>query len=123
MDNQLPVGLQIALYLATAAIVAFVAIVLPLLFRFNRQLERVVASVEELKAEAKPLTQETRELVEGLRGLCGTANRLADEVGSVVEPPLLAGRLGVRLLRTGVGTFVKTLWSRDQDRQTKERLV
>jgi uncharacterized protein YoxC len=123
MEAQLPVTLQVVLYVVCAAIVLFVAVAIPLLFRLERQLERAVSSIEEIKAEAKPLARETRELVDELRGLSGRATRLVEEVGSVVEPPLLASSLGFRLIRTGVRTFVRALWNGTREQQRKARWV
>lgn len=121
MDANLPLALQIVLYLVAAVIVAFVAIALPLLVRLRRQVDRMAAAVEEMKSETVPLVRESRELVDELRGLSGRANRLVAEVGSVVEPPLLASSLGFRLIRTGVTTFVRALWNgaRGQERRTR----
>ena len=123
MDANLPVALQIALYLTALSIIAFVAIALPLLFRLQRRIDRMAAAVDEMRAETVPLARETRELVDDLRGLSGRANRLVDEVGSVVEPPLLASSLGFRLIRTGVKTFVRALWNGKRDFESKARWV
>jgi hypothetical protein len=123
MEQQFPVGLQAALYVATAAIVAFVAVAIPLIVRLQRQLERVVASIEDIKSELKPLARETRELVGELQGLSGRAHRLVDEVGSMVEPPLLASSLGFRLIGTGVATFVRALWNGTRAQPRKARWV
>jgi len=111
MDHPFPLGLQVALYAASAAIVVFVAVVIPLLFQLSKQLERFVRSVEQLEAETKPLARETRDLVDALRELSARAKeRWPTE-------------LGFRLLRTGVGTFVRALWNRHQEHQTKVRTV
>jgi hypothetical protein len=123
MDANLPLPLQIVLYLVAAVIVAFVAIALPLLFQVRRRIDRMAAAVEEMKSETVPLARESRELVEELRGLSGRANRLVAEVGSVVEPPLLASSLGFRLIRTGVTTFVRALWNGARDQERKARWV
>jgi hypothetical protein len=123
MEQQLPVALQVVLYVVSAAIVAFVALVIPLLYRLQRQLERAVSSLEGIEKETKPLVRETRELVEELRGLSGRASRLVDEVGSVVEPPLLASSMGFRLVRTGMKAFVRALWSGAREQPTKARWV
>jgi hypothetical protein len=123
MDANLPLALQIVLYLVAAVIVAFVAIALPLLFQVRRQIDRMAAAVEEMKSETVPLARESRELVDELRGLSGRANRLVAEVGSVVEPPLLASSLGFRLIRTGVTTFVRALWNGARDQERKARWV
>ena len=123
MEQQLPVALQVVLYAASAAIVVFVAVAIPLFVRLQRLMERAVSSVEEIEAATKPLARETRELVEELRGLSGRAHRLVDEVGSVVEPPLLASSLGFRLIRTGVKAFVRALWNGAREQPTKARWV
>jgi mannitol-specific phosphotransferase system IIBC component len=123
MEHQLPVALQVVLYVVSAAIVVFVVVAIPLLFRLQRQLERAVSSIEEIKTETKPLARETRELVDELRGLSGRASRIVDEVGSVVEPPLLASSMGFRLIRTGVKTFVRALWNGTREQQRKARWV
>jgi len=121
MEQQLPQALQVVLYVVSAAIVVFVAVAIPLLFRLHRQLERVVVTIEGIERETKPLARETRELVDELRGLSGKANRLVDEVGSVVEPPLLASSLGFRLVRTGVKAFVRALWNGAREQPTNAR--
>jgi hypothetical protein len=111
MDHPFPVGLQVVLYAASAAIVVFVAVVIPLLFQLRGQLERFVSSVEHLEAETKPLARETRDLIDTLREL---SERAKDR---------WPAEMGFRLLRTGVGTFVRALWNRHRDHQQKARAV
>ena len=111
MDHPFPVGLQIALYIASAAIVVFAAVVIPLLFQLRGQIERFVRSVEQLEAETKPLARETRDLVDTLR-----------EMSARARGPWPA-EIGLRLLRAGVGTFVRTLWTRQPEQPSKERTV
>lgn len=121
MEQHIPAALQGLLYVVSLAIVVLVAVAIPLLIRLQRQLERAVSSLEDMKADITPLAREARDLVGELRGLSGRASRIVDEVGSVVEPPFFASGLGLRLIRTGVTTFVRTLWNgkRDQKRQAR----
>jgi hypothetical protein len=142
MERQLPVALQAALYVASLAIVVSVPILVGTLLRFRKQLERVVGAVEELGAEMKPLAQEARLVVDGLRDLSGRAqeqwtevegiidtarhwteraDHLMDEIGSAVGPPIFAATHGIRLLRRGLGVFAQVLLNRNQLRQRKAR--
>lgn len=111
MDHPIPAGLEFVLCLAAAAIVAFVAVAIPLLFQLRRQFERFVASIERLENEAKPLAQETRALVDGLQNLSNRAN------------DLVPAAIVMRLLRAGVGTFLGTLWNRRREPAWKERTL
>jgi len=142
MEHQLSVALRVTLYVASLAIVVAVPVLVGMLLQFRRQLERVVAAVEELETEMKPLAQETRVVVKRLRDLTGRAqeqwtevegivdtarhwseraNRLVEEVGDAVEPPIFAATRGIRLLRRGLETFVQVLLDRNRRRQPKAR--
>jgi len=136
MEQQLPMAVQSFLYAGSIAILVLPAILIVLLLQLRSQAERVVRAIEELKAEVSPLARETRVMVEGLRELSGRvqgqwaeverivdtarswserANHLVQEVGSMVEPPLLAASRNVRTLRNGFGAFVRALFERHQD--------
>ena len=138
MEQQLPVALQVVLYAASLAIVVSGVVLVGVLLQFRKQLERIVGAVEELKAEMKPLAQETRVVVNRLgdlsaraqeqwmevEGIIGTArhwseraNHLVEEVGATVEPPILAATRGVRRLRRGLETFVQVLLNRSHHQQ------
>lgn len=142
MALYLPITLQVALYVASLAIVAFVALLVGALLQFRKQLERGVAAFEELRAEIKPLAQETRVVMDRLRDLTGRAqeqwtevegivdtarhwseraNRVVEEVGDAVEPPILAATRSIRVLRSGLETFVQVLLDRNRRHQPKAR--
>ncbi len=142
MEPQLPMALQVALYVEAAAIVVFVLVFAGALLLFRRRLERISGAVEELMAEMKPLVQETRVVVRRLDDLSGrareqwmevegiidTARRwskradyLVEEIGAAVEPPLLVATHGIGLLRRGLGIFLQVLLNRKQLRQQKAR--
>lgn len=142
MEQQLPVALQVVLYMASLAIVVSVLVLVSVLFRSRRQLERLVSAVEELKAEMKPLAQETRVVVKRLHdlsgraqeqwteveGIIGTArhwseraNHLMEEIGGAVEPPIFAATHGIRLLGRGLETFVHVLLNGNQLHEQKAR--
>ena len=142
MEQQLPMALQVALYVATGMIVALVAIVARAASRFDEKLDRVVAAVERLEAELTPLTRETRDLIGRMRDiselaqrqwfaideLIGTVRQWTDRTQHVVElagglllSPVVAFNRTARILQTGVGTFLRTLWTgRRQSRQKAE---
>ena len=142
MEHQLSVALRVTLYVASLAIVVAVPVLVGMLLQFRRQLERVVAAVEKLETEMKPLAQETRVVVKRLRDLTGRAqeqwtevegivdtarhwseraNRLVEEVGDAVEPPLFAATRSIRLLRRGLETFAQVLLDRTRRHQPKAR--
>ena len=143
MEQQFPIALQALLYVGSVAIIVLAAVRIVLMYQFRSQVERVVRAVEELKAEVNPLAREMRVMVEGFRELSAgvqeqwseverivdtarswseRANHLVQEVGSMVESPLLAASRNVRTLRNGFGAFVRALFDRHQnDGQQKAR--
>jgi len=125
-------SLQVALYAASIAIVALAAVLVHVLLRFKRQLEKVVTSVERFEAEIVPLARETRLVVDRLRDvservhrqwmalerLIGTVRRVGDRAqravdvaGGVLLAPVLATNRTGTMLRVGATTFLKTLWT------------
>jgi len=116
-----------------------VACLVPVLFLARRQLKQLVLTAENMKIALESLIFDSRELVRNVRLLSERANlhldnvgrmvdtvhqwteradRLVDELGSVVEPPVLSLVRNMNLLRMGVTTFFQRLLHQDQENQT-----
>ena len=142
MEQQIPMALQVALYAGSIAIIVLTTILIVVLLQIRQQVERVVRTVEELKSELGPLVQETRVVMERLRDLSGRVqdqwmevervmesartwshrvNRLMEGIGFLVLPAVLVASLNVQLLRKGLGTFVRALFTPKQQHQQKVR--
>lgn len=125
---EMSIVLQVALFLASLSIVACVACLVPLAFRTRQQVEQIVHHLDELKVKATMLADESQELAENLNTLCRRANeqmddisevvhtvrhwseradRIVEEVGSALEPPVFSLARNMNLLRTGVSTFIQ----------------
>lgn len=135
MELQLPVALQIALYVAAGGIIVFVVGLAIAVFYLKKQIDRVVDSVENLKAMVEPLAQETRIAVEKIRTLTARvqekwlaveslletvrdwgrqANRLVEKSTNVVTAPVQAATQRVQILMKGMQTFFHVLLSRTE---------
>ena len=142
MEQQLPTALQAALYVGSIAFIALVAVLIAMLLQFRRQIERVVQAVEDVKAQVKPLAQETRVVVENLRDLSARVDRqwveveriietarswwqradyLVEGISSVMAPPIVAARRNVHILRIGLEAFVRAFTNRTQPHRQKAR--
>jgi hypothetical protein len=142
MELHLPMALQVALYMGSAASILLAAVLIVLQIQLRRKVERFVRAVEDFKAEVSPLVQETRVVVERLRVLSGRvegrwmeveeiidtartwtqrANHLVDGIGSLVEPPILRVSRNIHILRKGLETFVRAFSNRKQQHQQKAR--
>lgn len=121
MEPTFPLALQVALYVASLAIVVWTVVIIGVLYRLLSKLERIVEAVEQLNLEMKPLAQETRDAVRSVHDLSERANHWAGEVGDAVEPPLFAATRSLRMLRSGVETFMRVLLDRSQRQHEKAR--
>jgi uncharacterized protein YoxC len=131
--------LQIALILASMAIVVLVACLVPMLFLAWRQLKHLVLAADKMKISLESLILDSRELVsnvkllseraniqlENVDHLVGTvhkwmerADRLVNEVGSAIEPPVFSLIRNVNLVRSVVSTFLQRFRHPDQENQT-----
>ena len=131
--------LQVALILASMAIVLLVACLVPVLFLAWRQLKQLVLTAESLKITLESLILDSHELVRNVKLLSERANlhlqnidqvvqtvqqwtaradRLVNEVGSVIEPPVFSFVRNVNLVRTVVSTFLQRFLHPDQENQT-----
>ena len=136
---QLSAALQVALFLASIALIVLVACLIPTAFQARRHLEQLVLTVQQLKAKLEVLVEDSRELVRNVNDLSKRANqqmddvhqvlrtvhhwteradRLVNEVGSAIEPPVFSAVRNMNLLRTGVTGFLQALLHRNQHHQT-----
>src|SRR5579862_1292545 len=102
--------LQIALFLASVTVVIFVAYCIPAIAQLRKHAARMTQTLEELKAEVSLLVQDSRKMVHSVNELSTRAHRQCDdvdrvvqtvrvwtervdrvveEVGSVLEPPIM----------------------------------
>jgi len=142
MEQQLPMALQVALYTASAAIIVLAAVLVPVLLRFRKQLDRVATAVEGFEAEFIPLARETRAVVDQWRGLSELARRqllavddlvgtvrgwtsktgrVADAAGGLLLAPVLAFNRTTRVVQTGLTAFLHALWTGRRPPQQKAR--
>jgi uncharacterized protein YoxC len=122
--------LQIALLVASIAFVALVAVLIPVVVRANRQLEKLVVTIGEVRADLDALVEESRGLVRNVNTLVTRASgglkdveevvsavrtwknrvdRMVNAIGTLVEPPVFALARNVGLLRMGVTATLRAL--------------
>lgn len=132
--------LQIALFLASVAVVIFVACCIPAMFQLRKHAARMSQTLAELKAEVSLLVQDSRTLlhsvnelsmrahqqcddvermIQTVRGWTERADRVVEEVGSVLEPPILTAVRNAQILRKGVAKFFETFFNRNQHQPQK----
>lgn len=121
MEPTFPLPLQVALYVASLAIVVWTVLLVGVLYRLLSKLERIVETVEQLNLEIKPLAQEARDAVRSVHDLSERANHWVGEVGDAVEPPLFAATRSLRIVRSGVEAFLRVLLDRNQRQHQKAR--
>jgi uncharacterized protein YoxC len=139
--------LQVALFLASVAIIVLVACLVPIAFQARRHLEHLALTAEQLKAKLEVLVQDSRELVRNVdtlskrvnqqmdevdhvvrtaRQWTDRADRLVNEVSSAIEPSVFSFIQNLNLLRRGATTIVQTLLhrkTRQQPTKTGEEYV
>jgi len=133
METQLPVGLQIALYVALGSNLVFVVgLVIGMLY-VKKQADRVVRSAEELRAIVEPLAQEFKvaaqrvgsltaraeekwlaveAAIESARVYGRLANRTIERTAAAVAAPIHAASRTGQVLARGMQTFFQVLLSR-----------
>ena len=134
------IPLQIALFLASVAVVIFVAFCIPAILQLRDHAARMTQTLAELKAEVSLLVQDSRKLlhnvnelstrahqqcddvervIQTVRGWTARADRVVEEVGSVLEPPLLTAARNAQILRKGIAKFVEVFWNRNHHEPQK----
>jgi len=133
--------LQVALFLASVAVVVFVVLLIALLLALRKQAEQAVRQLEEVKSDVKLLVQDSRTLLQNVnslvtranqqmddvskvtgivRGWSERANRLVDEIGAAVEPPIFTAARNIGILRKGVGIFMDVLLRRNHHTEEEQ---
>ena len=126
--------LQIALFLASVAVTIFVAYCIPAMLQLRKHAARMTQTLEELKAEVSLLVQDSRKtlhnvnelstrahqqldeverVIQTVSGWTERVDRVVEEVGTVLEPPLLTVVRNAQIFRKGVAKFFKTFLNRN----------
>jgi uncharacterized protein YoxC len=125
------IALQAALILASLALSALVACMVPIAFQVRRRLDRMALTAERLEANVTLLVHDSREMARSVNELAHRASqpvddatrvvrlvqqwteradRLVSEVGSAIEPPVLSLVRSASLLGAGTATFLRALF-------------
>ena len=120
-------ALQVALFLASLAVIVFVMFFIPVCIMMYLQILRVIRQVEELKSEVRALVRDSQATLQNINHLThrahmqmeelekvvrtvgawsDRANRIVEEIGDVIEAPILtAARFITALHKT-----LSSLW-------------
>ena len=134
------IPLQIALFLAAVAIVIFVAFCIPAMLQLRQRAARMAQTLAELKAEVSLLVQDSRKLlhnvnelstrahqqcddvervIQTVRGWTERVDRVVEEVGSVLEPPVLTAARNALIFRKGIAKFFEIFLNRNHRQSQK----
>ncbi len=135
------IALQIALFLASVAIVVMVAFLIPIFLKLRKHCETAARQLEELKADVKLLVNESRMMIEDVHDLSSRAHKQLDEVekvlrtvgawseradrivheiGAVVEPPILTAARNIHIFRKGLAMFLDRFFHRNHTPKEKD---
>jgi uncharacterized protein YoxC len=134
------VALQIALFLASVAIVIFVAFCIPAILQLRQRAARMTQTLAELKAEVSLLVQDSRKVlhnvnelstrahqqfddvervIQTVRGWTERVDRVVEEVGTVLEPPILTAARNALIFRKGITKFLEAFLNRNHHQPQK----
>lgn len=134
-------ALEIALFLASIAIIVVVVGLVPFLVHVRRTLEHLERTTNEIQSDLRPLLQETNklvthldelsvstqrqmrevsEVVETVKGWSQRADRLVNTVSDAVEPPIVSFARNLRAFQTGFSVFMDFLRHRNQSNSHKQ---
>jgi len=134
------IALQIAFFLASTAVVIFVAFCIPAVLQLRQQAARLTQTLAELKAEVSLLVQDSRKLLHNVnelstrahqqcddvervirtvRGWTERVDRVVEEVGTVLEPPILTAARNAQIVRKGIAKFFETFLNRNHHQPQK----
>ena len=137
--TQISAVLQAALFLASVAVIVLVACLIPFAFQARWQLQKLVLTAEQLKANLDGLVHDSGELVRNLDSLATRAGQQLDEVnqvvrtvhqwiqradrlvngvGAVIEPPVFSLSRKLSLFSVGASAFIRTLLRRNHHNPT-----
>ena len=126
--------LQVALFLASLAIVVFVVFFIPIFIMMCSQLARVVRQIEDLRTEVKLLVRDSQTMVQNINNLTSharqqmedvdkavhavrswtaRANRIVEEIGDVVEAPILTATRFITVLHKALTGFAESRAKKD----------
>lgn len=126
--------LQIALFLASVAIVIFVMVCIPVMLQLRNQAVQAAQSLAELKAEVSLLVQDSRKMLAGVhdlavrvhaqvadaeqvlqavRGWTTRVDRVVEEVGAAIAPPILTAARNFQVVYKGIAKFFETFLNRN----------
>lgn len=132
--------LQIALFLASVAVVIFVACCIPAILQLRNHAAQLTQTLAELKAEVSLLVQDSRRLlhnvnelstratrqcddvervIQTVRGWTERVDRVVEEVGSVLEPPVLTAARNALIFRKGIAKFFEIFLNRNHRQSQK----
>lgn len=127
-------ALQVALLVTSIAFLVLMACILFIALQSRRQLEQLVLTAAQLKANLELLIDDTRELVRNgnrlvtradeqlreveqvvrtVRAWTGRADRFVNEVGAAIEPPVFSLVRNVALFGTAAASFLRALLHRN----------
>ena len=135
--------LQIALFFASVAVVIFVAYCIPVMFQLRKHAERMTQTLVELKAEVAPLVQDSRtvlysinalsqrvheqcddieQVIKTVRGWTERVDHVVEEVGAVLEPPILTAVRNAQIIRKGIAKLFEIFLNRNhhQPQETED---
>ena len=131
--------LQVALFVASLTFIVLAICIIPVAFHLRRKLEQLVITVGELKEKLQLLAEDSHTMVRNVTELSKRANqqlddvshvvqtarqwteradRLVNEVGSAIEPPVHSMVRNMNLFRTGIAAFLQFFSNRNHHNQT-----
>ena len=132
-------ALQVVLFVASLTFIVLALCIIPVAFHLRRKLEQLMTTAADLKEKLQVLVEDSHEMVRNVTQLSKRANqqlddvsqvvqtarqwteradKIVNEIGSAVEPPVHSLVRNMNLFRTGIATFLQFLSHRNQHNQT-----
>ena len=134
-------ALQVALFLASVAVVVFVSVLIPVFIGLRKYAARATHELEELKSDAKLLIRDSHTVVDNVNSLTSRAHRqldevdkvvrtvrtwteradrIVEEVGDIVEAPLFRATRIISIVQRGLSSILDVLAKKDRQLTMKE---
>jgi len=86
---------------------------------------KLLYSVNELSTRANQQCDDIEQVIQTVRNWTGRVDRVVEEVGTILEPPLLTAARNAQIFRKGIAKFFETFLNRNhhQPQKTEDQHV